>query len=181
MPTTHGTGTLDPDVLAVGDNQADISGMASGESSDALNDRLGRPREGQISPGLPLRQFPAMRIASDTNEPNNQNQRKQQQEVIALASWHKDAPKPDAFVPIVAAEAGVPGFIAAIDGRWYPLEMVGPLCVSGGKVTFVTTESEPREIVLADFGVDVAAANEHRVKVARNLSTQQGWMQATEE
>jgi len=180
MPTP-GVRRIDPDILAVGDNQADISGVASGESSDALNDRLGRPREGQISPALPRQMWQPMRLASDTNDPDSQNERNKRQEVIALASWHPDAPKPDAFVPSVAPDTDVPGWVAAVDGKWYPCEMVGQLCVNGGAVTFVTTESEPREITLADFGPDTAAANEHRVKVAQSLSKQQGWIPNTGE
>ena len=175
MPSSHGTGTLDPDVLAVGDNQADTSGVASGLSSDEVNDRTGRPREGQISPALPRHSFPPMRIASDTNEPNNQNERNQRRDTVALASWHKDAPKPVDVTASVAEETGVPGWIAALDTKWYPLEMVASLSVDSGCVTFILNDGTGRIVALADFGTDTAAALAYRVQVARNLSRSQGW------
>ena len=63
MGSSHGNGTVDADVAKVGPRWANISGMAKGESSDAVNDRLGRPREGQKSPPGPRPHFVRLNLA----------------------------------------------------------------------------------------------------------------------
>lgn len=169
MRSSHNKDGVDPDIAKIGPNKADISGAATGESSDALNDRLGRPREGQISPAGPAPHFVTLRV--DNSVPPLKNET-----VIAYAAWSPKNPDyvaPAAFEPVLAdMQTVVIGWLPDTNGKWHAIEAVRSLSVEGGRVMAKVGDEEFAH--LADFGTGphaVAVAEIYRARIAHYISS----------
>jgi len=157
MGSSHGTGSVDPDVAKIGANRADISGMASGESSDAVNDRQGRPREGQVQAASPIPHFVSLRVAGQ--DPNAR---------VMGSPLYMGSPQyvaPSTFEPVLADQAKVPyGWLPDVKGEWHRGDRVCRLVLSGGRVDAVMVDGSSS--TLANYGGDVEEANRFRARVA---------------
>lgn len=133
--------------------RADISGMANGISSDAENDRQGRPREGQVSPAGPKPHF--INLVGDLREyaPG------QDRVMEAKAAWHPDNDNyidTQAFEPYAVDLSNcIFGWLPASGGEtWYPVLpcAVRKLCVKDAVVE--AWVDEDTRVELANFGCD---------------------------
>lgn len=126
--------------------------MAAGPSSDAENDRLGRPREGEISPAGPKPHF--VNLVGDLREyaPG------QDRVIQANAAWHPDNANyipPAAFEPAAVNLGNVVfGWFADLKDDWYPVLpcTVRRLSLRNGVVEAVIDEET--RVVVANFGSD---------------------------
>ena len=161
MGSSHGVGAVDAAVARVGANRADISGMAMGESSDALNDRLGRPREGAVQEVSRLPHFVTMRMAGV--DPNAR---------VLGSPLHTQSLQYKAsstFEPVLADQSTVPfGWLPDVKGEWHRVDRVCRLVLNGGRVDAVFADGV--SATLANYGVDVAEAGRFRARVAVYVS-----------
>lgn len=165
MGSSHGTGTVDPQVAKVGPNRADISGLARGQSSDEINDRLGRPREGQRLPPGPRPHFTRLNLAGiETGR------------VLGTPLVQDDprhAPEAD-FEPILADHSeAVFGWLPDVRGDWHPADAVRKLALNGGRVEAQFADGSTS--TLANYGADGTKARLYRARVAQYLADLKGW------
>ena len=157
MRSSHGSGAVDAAVSKIGANKADISGMASGPSSDELNDRDGRPREGQVQPVAPRPHFVNLLIAGV--DPNAK--------VLGSPLYTGSAQYVPAstFEPVLADQSTVPfRWLPDVKGEWHRADRVARLVLNGGRVEAVFLDGATS--TLANYGGDVDEANRFRARVA---------------
>lgn len=160
MRSSHGSGAVDEAVAKVGANKADISGMAAGLPSDEINDRQGRPREGQRSPAGPRPHFVRLSVAGV-----------EEGRVLGSPLYTADegyVPPAD-FDPIVADQSTVVfGWLPDLKGEWHLAVDVRRLVVNGGRVE--AHFSGGTWSTVANFGADVDEARRYRARVAHYLA-----------
>lgn len=160
MGSSHGNGMVDEAVAKVGPRWANISGLAKGESSDAVNDRLGRPREGQKSPPGPRPNVVRLNLAGV--------------ELGAVLGTPLATSSPDhkaevEFEPILADQSEVVfGWLPDLKGDWHCVDAVRRLVVNGGRVEAVFADGSAS--TLANYGVDGESARLFRARVADYVS-----------